>query len=326
MLTHIHDNMPIDDVQQLRFALTVTLPAFTHKTAPVLFFDKYPINLNFYPIHSRLNSVLHFLYIHPFRFRMKFNQWMLAGIASAVFVAGSATAQVKKPVARKAAPAKSATATKSATAGSTLASTQDSVSYSIGQFMAQSLKQQGLTELNRDLLMRGLQDALSGQPALLTPEQSSQVMNGFMQKQMAVRNAEGIKASAENKKIGTAFLTENKAKAGVVTTASGLQYSVEKEGTGAKPAATDRVKVHYTGRLLDGKVFDSSVERGQPAEFGVNEVIKGWTEALQLMPVGSKWKLYIPAELAYGDRGAGADIKPGSTLVFDVELLDIVKQ
>ncbi|GAB3737282.1 FKBP-type peptidyl-prolyl cis-trans isomerase [Spirosoma lituiforme] len=257
---------------------------------------------------------------------MKFNQWMLAGIASAVFVAGSATAQVKKPVARKAAPAKSATATKSATAGSTLASTQDSVSYSIGQFMAQSLKQQGLTELNRDLLMRGLQDALSGQPALLTPEQSSQVMNGFMQKQMAVRNAEGIKASAENKKIGTAFLTENKAKAGVVTTASGLQYSVEKEGTGAKPAATDRVKVHYTGRLLDGKVFDSSVERGQPAEFGVNEVIKGWTEALQLMPVGSKWKLYIPAELAYGDRGAGADIKPGSTLVFDVELLDIVKQ
>ena len=104
-----------------------------------------------------------------------------------------------------------------------------------------------------------------------------------------------------------------------------MQYSIEKEGTGTRPAATDRVKVHYTGKLLDGKVFDSSVERGQPAEFGVNEVIRGWTEALQLMPVGSKWKLYIPAELAYGDRGAGADIKPGSTLMFDVELLDVIK-
>ncbi|WP_227699126.1 FKBP-type peptidyl-prolyl cis-trans isomerase [Spirosoma radiotolerans] len=257
---------------------------------------------------------------------MKFNKWMLASMASAVFVAGSATAQVKKSTVKKATPAKSATATKPATVGSALASTQDSVSYSIGIFMAQNLKQQGLNDLNSDLLMRGLQDALKGQSTLLTQEQCSQVMNGFMQKQMAVRNAEGMKASAENKKIGAAFLTENKAKPGVVTTASGLQYSVDKEGTGAKPTATDRVKVHYTGKTLDGKVFDSSVERGQPAEFGVNEVIKGWTEALQLMPVGSKWKLYIPSELAYGDRGAGADIKPGSTLVFDVELLDIVKQ
>ncbi|RYF69987.1 MAG: FKBP-type peptidyl-prolyl cis-trans isomerase [Cytophagaceae bacterium] len=251
---------------------------------------------------------------------------MLASMASAVFVAGSATAQVKKPIAKKATTAKSATATKPATAGSALASTKDSVSYSIGLFMAQSLKQQGINDLNNALLVRGLEDALGGQSAKLTQEQAMQVMNGFQQKQMAVRNAEGMKASAENKKIGTAFLTENKAKAGVVTTASGLQYSVDKEGTGAKPTATDRVKVHYTGKTLDGKVFDSSVERGTPAEFGVNEVIKGWTEALQLMPVGSKWKLYIPSELAYGDRGAGADIKPGSTLVFDVELLDIVKQ
>jgi len=257
---------------------------------------------------------------------MKFNKWMLAGMTSAVFVAGSATAQVKKPTVKKATPAKSATAAKPATAGSALSSTQDSVSYSIGMFMAQNLKQQGISDLNNALLMHGLEDALSEKPTRLTQAQAGQVMNGFMQKQMAVRNAEGMKASSENKKIGTAFLTENKAKAGVVTTASGLQYSVEKEGTGAKPAATDRVKVHYTGKLLDGKVFDSSVERGTPAEFGVTEVIKGWTEALQLMPVGSKWKLYIPSDLAYGDRGAGADIKPGSTLVFDVELLDIIKQ
>ncbi|AUD04708.1 peptidylprolyl isomerase [Spirosoma pollinicola] len=251
---------------------------------------------------------------------------MLTGIASAVFVAGSATAQVKKAPVKKAVPAKSASAAKPASAGMAITSTQDSVSYSIGLFMAQNLKQQGISDLNNALLMRGLNDALSGQATQLTQTQAGQVMNSYMQKQMAVRNAEGIKASAENKKIGDAFLTENKAKSGVVTTKSGLQYSIEKEGTGAKPAATDRVKVHYTGKTLDGKVFDSSVERGQPAEFGVNEVIKGWTEALQLMPIGSKWKLYIPADLAYGDRGAGADIKPGSTLVFDVELLDIVKQ
>ncbi|WP_227687262.1 FKBP-type peptidyl-prolyl cis-trans isomerase [Spirosoma arboris] len=257
---------------------------------------------------------------------MKFNQWMLAGIASAIFVAGSATAQVKKPALKKPASAKPAPAAKPATTGTTIASTQDSVSYSIGVFMAQNLKQQGISDLNNALLMRGLEDALKGLPTQLTQAECGQVMNNFMQKQMASRNAEGMKASAENKKIGSAFLAENKTKTGVVTTASGLQYSIEKEGTGAKPTATDRVKVHYTGRLIDGKVFDSSVERGQPAEFGVNEVIKGWTEALQLMPVGSKWKLFIPSDLAYGDRSAGADIKPGSTLVFDVELLDIVKQ
>ncbi|NEU69002.1 FKBP-type peptidyl-prolyl cis-trans isomerase [Spirosoma agri] len=251
---------------------------------------------------------------------------MLAGIVSAVFVAGVATAQVKKPVAKKpVSGAKPATAAKPAMGGS-LTSSQDSISYSIGLFMAQNLKQQGMGDLNNTLLTRGLEDAMKGQKTLLTQEQAGMVMNTFMQKQYALKNAEGMKASSENKKIGTAFLTENKTKTGVVTTASGLQYSIEKEGTGAKPTATDRVKVHYTGKLLDGKVFDSSVERGQPAEFGVGEVIKGWTEALQLMPVGSKWKLYIPSDLAYGDRGAGADIKPGSTLVFDVELLDIVKQ
>ena len=262
---------------------------------------------------------------------MKFNQWMLAGMASAVFVAGSAAAQVKKPVVKKSVSAKPATAVKSAITGSALASSQDSISYSIGMAMAQNFKQNGMTDLNTTLLAQGLNDALSGQPTRLSAEKMGQILNAFQQ--MAVHNvenqkmmAENQKVSAENKKVGTAFLTENKAKAGVMTTTSGLQYSVEKEGTGAKPTATDRVKVHYTGQLLDGKVFDSSVQRGQPAEFGVNEVIKGWTEALQLMPVGSKWKLYIPADLAYGDRGAGADIKPGSTLVFDVELLDIVKQ
>lgn len=259
---------------------------------------------------------------------MKFNSWIVAGTLSAVLIAGSATAQVKKPGVSKPTSAKSAATAKTTPAkpGTALASSQDSISYSIGLSMAQNLKQYGITSVNSALLARGLEDAMKGQKAQLSPEQASQVMNTFMQKQMAVRNAEGQKVSAESKKVGDAFLAQNKAKAGVITTGSGLQYSVEKEGTGAKPTATDRVKVHYTGRLLDGKVFDSSVERGQPAEFGVNEVIRGWTEALQLMPVGSKWKLYIPADLAYGDRGAGQDIKPGSTLMFDVELLDIVKQ
>ena len=254
---------------------------------------------------------------------MKFNQWMLAGVVSAVLIGGSATAQTKKPVVKK--PVAGAKAPAKPMAGGSAMSSQDSISYSIGLFMAQSLKQQGMTDLNNALLMRGMDDALKGQKTLLTMDQAGEVMNTFQQKQFAIRNAEGLKVSAENKKIGEAFLTENKAKAGVTTTASGLQYSVEKEGTGPKPTAADRVKVHYTGRLLDGKVFDSSVDRGTPAEFGVGEVIRGWTEALQLMPVGSKWKLFIPAQLAYGDRGAGQDIKPGSTLMFDVELLDIVK-
>ena len=256
---------------------------------------------------------------------MKFNQWMFVGLVSAVFIGGSATAQTKKPVAKKPVAGTKATPTKPTTSGS-ISSQQDSISYSIGMFMAQSLKQQGMTNLNNPLLMRGMDDALKGTKTLLTIDQAGDVMNTFQQKQYAIKNAEGMKVSAENKKTGNAFLTENKAKPGVTTTASGLQYSIEKEGTGAKPTATDRVKVHYTGRLLDGTVFDSSVERKTPAEFGVTEVIKGWTEALQLMPVGSKWKLYIPSELAYGDRGVGQDIKPGSTLMFDVELLDIVKQ
>ena len=250
---------------------------------------------------------------------MKFNQWMLAGLVSALFIGSSATAQTQKPTVKKPATGSKAPArpmASGASAGAVMSS-QDSVSYSIGLFMAQSLKQQGMTDLNTALLMRGMNDALKDQKTQLSLEQAGQVMNAYQQNQITAR-------SAGNKKIGAAFLTENKAKAGVTTTASGLQYLVEKEGTGAKPTATDRVKVHYTGRLLDGTVFDSSVERG-PTEFGVGEVIRGWTEALQLMPVGSKWKLFIPAELAYGDRGAGQEIKPGSTLVFDVELLEIVK-
>jgi FKBP-type peptidyl-prolyl cis-trans isomerase FklB len=143
-------------------------------------------------------------------------------------------------------------------------------------------------------------------------------MVSYMQKSKAEK-------SAGNKKIGENFLAANKNKPGVVALPSGLQYSVIKAGAGPKPALTDKVKVHYHGTLIDGKVFDSSVERGEPIELNVNGVIPGWTEALQLMPVGSKWKLFIPSNLAYGDQQAGPLITPGSTLIFDVELLDIIK-
>ena len=133
------------------------------------------------------------------------------------------------------------------------------------------------------------------------------------------------KEANKAKEEGDAFLAENKTKDGVITTESGLQYKVEVEGTGAKPTAEDRVKVHYAGTLLDGSTFDSSIERGEPAEFGVSQVIAGWTEGLQIMPVGSKYTFWIPSELAYGERGAGQNIKPNSMLKFEVELLEILK-
>jgi FKBP-type peptidyl-prolyl cis-trans isomerase FklB len=251
------------------------------------------------------------------------SRYVVVGVLSTLFVANQTIAQTKKP----ATPAKSAKAKPMAASGSKrmLGSSQDSLSYSVGYSIAQSMKQQGLTSVNTAVLAKGIDDALKNQPLQIGEPQMQQIMMAYMQKQYAAKNAEAGKAAEGNKKIGAAFLAENKSKPGVQTTPSGLQYIVEKEGTGAKPVATDRVKVHYTGTLIDGKVFDSSVQRGQPAEFGVTEVIKGWTEVLQLMPVGSKWKVFIPSDIAYGDRGAGADIGPGSTLIFDIELLDIVK-
>jgi len=260
--------------------------------------------------------------------RMSFSNVLLASAAFVILLSGTALAQAKKttpkaPVRPVTRPAGTPTTKAS---GVMLRTNNDSLSYSIGLNIAQNMKQQGMTNINSAVLAKGLDDALKGGTMALSPEQANAVLGAFMQKQMAVRQAEGSKAAEGNKKIGNAFLAENKAKPGIVTTASGLlQYMVEKVGTGAKPSPTDRVKVHYTGRLIDGKVFDSSEQRGT-AEFGVTEVIRGWTEVLQLMPVGSRWKVFIPSDLAYGDRGAGADIGPGSTLIFDVELLDIVKQ
>lgn len=244
---------------------------------------------------------------------MTIKQGIVAGFVSAVVATAPASAQTKKP-APKPKPAVSAT-----TAAPKLATTVDSVSYSIGVNVGQGLRQQNLTNANLPALMRGLEAALKSQPTQIAPEQAAAVIQAYFQKQYTAKGD-------ANKKVGEQFLEENKKKTGVTTTASGLQYQIVKEGTGPKPTAADKVKTHYTGRLIDGTVFDSSVERGEPIEFPVTGVIPGWVEALQLMPVGSKWKLFIPANLAYGERGAGPQIGPNATLVFDIELLDIVKQ
>ena len=210
---------------------------------------------------------------------------------------------------------------KSAPASSTIAKLSnqtDSLSYSIGIMVASFYKQQGITTINDTLVNKAIKDKMSGDSTLLTEQQCNQVLMGFIEK------AKADKAAAA-KKQGEAFLSSNKTKPGVVTTASGLQYLVIKEGTGPKPTISDKVKCDYEGRLIDGTIFDSSIKQGKPIEFAVNGVIAGWTEALQLMNTGSKYRLFIPSNLAYGDQQMGSDIKPGSTLIFDVDLIEILK-
>lgn len=200
----------------------------------------------------------------------------------------------------------------------------DSASYAIGANMARSFKQQGIP-MNAEMLAAGLRDAMADQ-SLLTEEQVQGCLTA-LQQDMAAKQTEKRTAEASgNMTKAQKFLEENKAKPGVMTTPSGLQYKVIKEGTGAKPTATSTVRVHYTGTLIDGKKFDSSVDRGTPAEFGLNGVIAGWTEGLQLMTVGSKYMFYLPPSLAYGENGAGGTIGPNEALIFEVELLDIVSK
>ncbi|MFN7116742.1 MAG: FKBP-type peptidyl-prolyl cis-trans isomerase [Saprospiraceae bacterium] len=192
----------------------------------------------------------------------------------------------------------------------------DSLSYSLGVLVAQNLKQQGFENIDAASLTKGLEDVLKGDSLKIDINTASETVQAYAQAQQAKQFENTISA-------GKQFLAENAKRAEVKTTASGLQYEVLKEGSGPKPTANDQVTVHYTGKLMDGTVFDSSVERGEPATFGVTQVIQGWVEALQMMPVGSKWRLYIPYNLAYGERGAGQVIGPYSTLIFDVELLEI---
>lgn len=192
----------------------------------------------------------------------------------------------------------------------------DSLSYSVGLILAQNLKQQGLTELDGESLKQGIVDLLDDNELAIEMEQANQILQEHMAKQNLSKWEKNIEAEQE-------FLAKNKNKDGVIELASGIQYKVLTEGDGPIPSATDQISAHYHGMLIDGRVFDSSVERGQPATFPVNGVIQGWQEILQMMPVGSKWKVFIPSELAYGERGAGDMIDPFSMLIFEIELLEI---
>lgn len=201
-------------------------------------------------------------------------------------------------------------------------SNEDKASYAIGLQIARNMKAQGVP-LNVEAFAKGFQVGFTGGQALLSDEEVQQTLQAFQQEMMMKQQQTLAAEGAKNREEGKTFLDANKAKAGVAELPSGLQYKVIKEGTGKKPTAESTVRVHYRGTLLDGTEFDSSIKRGQPAEFPVTGVIKGWTEALQLMQEGAKWELYIPASLAYGDQGAGGMIKPGSTLIFEVELLEV---
>lgn len=193
----------------------------------------------------------------------------------------------------------------------------DKISYALGVSLGNNLKNSGFEGLDYQKLADGIKHVIQKEKLEMSIQEAQAIINDYFQQLQE-------KAFEQNIKEGKNFLVENAKRVEVKTTASGLQYEIIKEGKGQTPAASDRVKVHYHGTLINGNVFDSSVNRGEPATFGVTQVIQGWVEALQLMPVGSKWKLYIPSELAYGAQGAGQSIAPHTTLIFEVELLDIV--
>ncbi|WZP00598.1 FKBP-type peptidyl-prolyl cis-trans isomerase [Isosphaeraceae bacterium EP7] len=228
------------------------------------------------------------------------------GLARAQEPAGKATAPAAK-AADKPAPSEAELKTK--------------VSYGIGLDFGKKFKAQG-ADIDPDQFVKGLKDGLAGTKAALTDEEINEAFKAFSAAMQTKAQATMAAVAGKNKKEGEAFLAANKSKEGVKTLPSGLQYKVLKNGTGKTPKATDTVSAHYAGRLLDGTEFDSSIKRGEPADFPVNGVIPGWIEALQLMKVGSKWQLFIPSEMAYGERGQ-ATIPPNSVLIFDVELLGI---
>jgi len=240
--------------------------------------------------------------------------------ASGQAASGQARTAAKKPASTTAAK-KPATTAKTA-APLTLKTDNEKQSYAMGMNLGMGLRHQGMT-LDPALVARGMKDAMGGGKTALTEDEARTViqkLQGDVRQKMEAKSKE---EGTANRKVGEEFLAANKTKEGVVTLPSGLQYKILTAGTGAKPTTTDTVSCNYRGTLINGKEFDSSYKRGQPASFQVGGVIKGWTEALQLMPVGSKWQLFIPADLAYGDRGAGGDIGPGETLIFEVELLSI---
>jgi FKBP-type peptidyl-prolyl cis-trans isomerase len=243
---------------------------------------------------------------------------LIAAALAAAFGVASADEPAKKPAAMTPAPAAAAAAKD---AKPPVAIDRNKISTMVGMDIGRGLAQIK-DDIDIKVVEQALEQTLKGEKTSLTQEEALQVRQAYMQQMQAKRVAEQKAAAEKNKTEGTTFLTKNKSKSGVKTTASGLQYEVEKEGTGPKPKATDTVKVNYLGTKIDGTKFDSSYDRGQPATFPLNGVIKGWSEGLQLMPVGSKYKLYVPAELAYGENAPGP-IGPNATLIFEVELLGI---
>jgi FKBP-type peptidyl-prolyl cis-trans isomerase len=259
-------------------------------------------------------------------------------LAAALLVCGNARAQQTPATNSQPAPAakpKTSTAPTTSTAskapsasssstGAAFTTQKQKASYALGMNIGQGLmKQMQPGDLDNASLMRGLKDTLAGNKTLLTVDEAVAALAQLQKTVQLEENAAMQQASEANMKAGDAFLAANKTKEGVVTLPSGLQYKIISEGKGPKPAATDTVVCNYRGTTLDGKEFDSSYKRGQPASFPLNQVIKGWTEGVQLMPVGSKWQFFIPPSLGYGTRGAGGDIGPNATLIFDIELISI---
>jgi FKBP-type peptidyl-prolyl cis-trans isomerase FklB len=199
---------------------------------------------------------------------------------------------------------------------------KEKISYSIGVNIGKNMKTQGM-DLDQGLLTQGIKDGLNSSKTAMSDKDMEATMTTFQQEMMGKMQAKQKVVGEKNEKEGEAFLAANKKKEGVITLPSGLQYKILKSGDGSKPTKDQTVKCHYRGTLIDGTEFDSSYKRGEPTEFPVGQVIKGWTEALQLMPVGSKWQLFIPSDLAYGPNGAGQMIGPNATLIFDIELISI---
>lgn len=200
----------------------------------------------------------------------------------------------------------------------------DKFSYALGMSMANNFRSSGIKEINMTDFAEGMDAAFNGHELKMTYDEAKNVIREYFTAMEQEMQAQAEAAAKVNEGAGRDYLEANGKRPEIITTPSGLQYEVLTEGNGPRPAAGDQVKVHYTGRLIDGTVFDSSVERGEPATFGVTQVIPGWVEALQLMPAGSKWRLHIPSALAYGPQGAGGIIGPNSTLIFDVELLEVI--
>ncbi|MBQ7420701.1 MAG: FKBP-type peptidyl-prolyl cis-trans isomerase [Prevotella sp.] len=199
----------------------------------------------------------------------------------------------------------------------------DKVSYALGLGIGRQLSQMG-AQLNIDDFAQAIKDVIAGEGLKVSESEAQTIVQDFFEKQEKMQRAAAAEAGKTAKEVGEQYLAENAKKDGVVTTASGLQYQVLKEGNGKSPKATDKVRCHYEGMLVDGTLFDSSIQRGEPATFGLNQVIAGWTEGLQLMQEGAKYRFFIPYQLGYGERGAGASIPPFAALVFDVELIEVV--